>query len=765
MENRRTSKIIFVGIGLLFTCLVLGLGAWYFLSGNSQFAGQTPTIVILQPAPPVDMESGAALVLQVQGDSNLGIDYIDLFANGEFYYRSAAGNGEKQFVVTIPWFSAKVGEHQLSVISYDIAGNTSEPALFSVNILQAFVGNNPDRIILDENTDVAALFEPDSVEEQILAEIGDRAADENQPGQGAPDPAAQNDPPAPAAPLPAVPAGDEPPIVFSLGYGPSRIQGGFFGHLFGESRDDIGLSHMTLVFLRPNGEMASLEIPCNGEVVCTMDLGAVPMLPGQWNFTLQSMDTANQQSEIAVMGVEVLGQPGQDPGAAVPAPGLPGQRQEELIDIGLDDFGPMNAEDILEAARRAAEGNQEEQVEEIQPLTLEVRSQDGGNEISVTANQDFEAEPGEYLVLRLSREFPLTLRQKFTSIVPENWLDSGLINIENGAVFETFDPLDYCGEPISYHATLFSTDIPPEQVLENPGEIVNNGADFIGLSGWIASEMPACQPGDLGNIALELIEVQGGIQVSWTLPPKENWPADLLSDGLLYLAVYRYNPLQGYRPPAGAINFPVHRSTALWMQADFDFSAGATGEWEARPENQNLITGGWDEEFILFDEPPICTGETYYSVAVTTVASIQPNLDELILFATEKVPLRNLWRVCSIPFLEIVIPVLSNSVSPQGFSQVEVNYAIPPGSSIPEGNQPTLDLFRIERPSDGGEEIITAQGRIHLTDDVLAQGKQGPPFTEPTLNCGTEYAYQFVLTIANEIVATGQWVEITTPPC
>ncbi|MBI2334061.1 MAG: hypothetical protein HYU84_18195, partial [Chloroflexi bacterium] len=274
----------------------------------------------------------------------------------------------------------------------------------------------------------------------------------------------------------------------------------------------------------------------NGQLQCETEF-ALPLAVGQWFFTLQAVDTSGQRSVAAVNLAEIL--PGGEdlPPAAVdhdldpavfddvindPLAGLNGDiflpLGEGLNVIDLMDW-LANAEDEAPPEEECAQGDWV--CEYGKGITVTVEPRVDGNFITLQVDQAFEAPEGKVLVPRIMKSFS---NHNITSLnFPPEWVAGQGAIIQPGAVFTWLDSDIVCGEAYTY--TIGINAFAPNEV-EN--YLAGQGYP---VGSTIAYEMHTatsqrCGEDAFGQPSLTADVTPEGVELNWSLPAGDDWPAE-----------------------------------------------------------------------------------------------------------------------------------------------------------------------------------------------------------------------------------------------
>lgn len=307
MNRKIFRNCIIIGILGLLIVGVAG-GIWYLFSEPS--GGALPIVQFIQPKASHAIYSGQGLVLIVEGQSEAGLDRIELFVDGQLE-RSASAFGELTFQAVVPWFGSALGNHEISAIGYDRGGHASQPA----SILVTVQGADIPTVIQD-----AQPLDVNQTIEEIVAGAGAGAG--HPVGAAQPDEAAQ-----------PLPAGDEPPVAELL-VTPMQDGDSVIAHVQVRASDNTGVTQMRLIIQSPGGNPELTEYDCEGNLECSREFDRPLAESGKWVFILTAVDLSGQIAQQQFASVDVICNAGVDAnnqpfmncaadGENIPVPGGP----------------------------------------------------------------------------------------------------------------------------------------------------------------------------------------------------------------------------------------------------------------------------------------------------------------------------------------------------------------------------------------------------------------------------------------------------------
>lgn len=129
------------------------------ISVNVALAVSPPQVVIEQPNQNIVVQAGQAVTIQSQATSSVGINRIELWADGQLYTTSTGNAGQTVFDVSQIWSSTTLGEHTLFVRAYDFNGQSTD----SAGVVIGVTDTNPPQITVNISTNTVLVNQPVTV--------------------------------------------------------------------------------------------------------------------------------------------------------------------------------------------------------------------------------------------------------------------------------------------------------------------------------------------------------------------------------------------------------------------------------------------------------------------------------------------------------------------------------------------------------------------------------------------------------------------------
>jgi hypothetical protein len=128
--RKRSRRIVAIavlsllGAGIL-ACELPGLGG-----------GAKPTVVILSPASGTQVKAGETVAIQSNATDVKGVTRVELWVDGSLVRSDDNPQEQPAFSVIQEWTATILGSHSVTVKAYNAAGQVSDPATVTVNVVE-----------------------------------------------------------------------------------------------------------------------------------------------------------------------------------------------------------------------------------------------------------------------------------------------------------------------------------------------------------------------------------------------------------------------------------------------------------------------------------------------------------------------------------------------------------------------------------------------------------------------------------------------------
>jgi len=152
--RKRSRRIVAIAVlsllvaGIL-ACELPGLGG-----------GPRPTAVILSPASGTQVKAGETVAIQSSASDVKGVTRVELWVDGSLVRSDVNPQQHPAFSVIQEWTAAILGSHSVTVKAYNAAGQVSDPATVTVNVVEegtAAVSTTPAGVTLPPGAPWAAI--------------------------------------------------------------------------------------------------------------------------------------------------------------------------------------------------------------------------------------------------------------------------------------------------------------------------------------------------------------------------------------------------------------------------------------------------------------------------------------------------------------------------------------------------------------------------------------------------------------------------------
>jgi hypothetical protein len=122
--------------------------------------GPKPTAVILSPASGTQVKAGETVAIQSSATDVKGVTRVELWVDGSLVRSDDNPQQQPAFSVIQEWTAAILGSHSVTVKAYNAAGQVSDPATVTVNVVEdgtAAVPTTPAGVTLPPGAPWAAI--------------------------------------------------------------------------------------------------------------------------------------------------------------------------------------------------------------------------------------------------------------------------------------------------------------------------------------------------------------------------------------------------------------------------------------------------------------------------------------------------------------------------------------------------------------------------------------------------------------------------------
>ncbi len=122
--------------------------------------GPKPTVVILSPASGTQVKAGETVAIQSSATDVKGVTRVELWVDGSLVRSDVNPQQQPAFSVIQEWTATILGSHSVTVKAYNAAGQVSDPATVTVNVVEdgtAAVPTTPASVTLPPGAPWAAI--------------------------------------------------------------------------------------------------------------------------------------------------------------------------------------------------------------------------------------------------------------------------------------------------------------------------------------------------------------------------------------------------------------------------------------------------------------------------------------------------------------------------------------------------------------------------------------------------------------------------------
>ena len=98
--------------------------------------GTKPTVVVLSPASGTQVKAGGTVTIQISATDAKGVAKVELWVDGSLVHSEINPQRQPAFSVTQEWAATVLGSHSITVKAYNAAGQVSDPATVTVNVIE-----------------------------------------------------------------------------------------------------------------------------------------------------------------------------------------------------------------------------------------------------------------------------------------------------------------------------------------------------------------------------------------------------------------------------------------------------------------------------------------------------------------------------------------------------------------------------------------------------------------------------------------------------
>ncbi len=319
-EFSKMSKRFRLPVIIIFVVLAASAAYFFFFREAS---GDAPTINILHPTSRQQLSSGDGFMLVAEAKAEAGLNRITFLLDGELAQELRFDSPDETLALAqFPWFSSLPGRHQLSVIAFDVNGQSSELASVEVEvnakvldlrqayadqILADLEGDNAERPAVADQAAVDALVAEAEANQGAAPPAQDpppdQADDVDDDGDGGEVPPEEEEDQA------AAPEQEDnaPNLTLNVSY--IRQAGAGIAKISIVAEDDLGVDWIELHFLNEDGGGGQpIQYFCEGLQLCPFNFD-FPFDARQWWISAFAFDVSGQSSVASVLQLEAIGDP------------------------------------------------------------------------------------------------------------------------------------------------------------------------------------------------------------------------------------------------------------------------------------------------------------------------------------------------------------------------------------------------------------------------------------------------------------------------